>query len=171
MRLLALLLPAVAFATTVHININEHPQPPFSALESWTYEDCGLGSSVIHVNSIEISPDPPKPGQSESMTVDFTVASKIYEGAYARVTVKLGLIKLLSKQFDLCEEKEIWKGTGLQCPLEAGHYRVTKSVNLPKEIPPAKYTVYMLGYTSDEEELFCLNVRADFLRKFPSSEL
>lgn len=26
------------------------------------------------------------------------------EGAYADVTVKLGLIKLLHKQFDLCEE-------------------------------------------------------------------
>lgn len=26
------------------------------------------------------------------------------EGAYADVTVKLGLIKLLQKQFDLCEE-------------------------------------------------------------------
>lgn len=29
------------------------------------------------------------------------------DGAYAEVTVKLGLIKLLSKEFDLCEEASV----------------------------------------------------------------
>lgn len=33
-----------------------------------------------------------------------TLSFSMQEGAYADVTVKLGLIKLIQKQFDVCEE-------------------------------------------------------------------
>jgi hypothetical protein len=37
-----------------------------------------------------------------------SVLTSLQDGAYADVTVKLGLIKLLSKSFDLCEEAYVW---------------------------------------------------------------
>lgn len=33
-----------------------------------------------------------------------SVSDKYQDGAYADVTVKIGVIKLLQKEFDLCEE-------------------------------------------------------------------
>jgi hypothetical protein len=68
------------------------------------------------------------------------------------VTVKLGLIKILHKQFDVCEEACVSSLTlltlesdmacrrksdvDIQCPVEKGPYNVTQTVALPREIPP-----------------------------------
>jgi hypothetical protein len=74
------------------------------------------------------------------------------EGAYADVTVKLGVVKLLTKEFDLCEEAYVFLvlpvfaiPTGIssrrnaelevQCPVKEGNYLVEHTVTLPKEIP------------------------------------
>lgn len=65
-------------------------------------------------------PDPPKPGQNLTIKAKGIVVDEIdvcwnstnngwyltepKDGAYADVTVKLGLVKLLHKRFDVCEE-------------------------------------------------------------------
>jgi hypothetical protein len=67
--------------------------------------------------------------------------------------VKLGLIKLLHKQFDVCEEACVFfqassssseidrmvlrrkNNVTVQCPVEPGEYEVVQTVQLPKEIP------------------------------------
>jgi hypothetical protein len=64
----------------------------------------GLATDPIQIKSIKVSPDPPQPGQNLTVEVEADVINKIDEGAYADVTVKLGLVKLLQKQFDVCEE-------------------------------------------------------------------
>ena len=51
-----------------------------------------------------MKPDPPVPGKNLTVTVDADVLETIEDGATADVTVKLGLIKLLQKTFDMCEE-------------------------------------------------------------------
>lgn len=68
------------------------------------------------------------------------------------VTVKLGLIKLIHKQFDVCEEacvssfalltsesdtaRRRKSDVDIQCPVAKGPYNVSQTVALPKEIPP-----------------------------------
>lgn len=62
-----------------------------------------------------------------------TFKETIGKGAYVVIQVKYGLIKLLSTTADLCEQiKEV----DLECPLEAGQTKITKEVELPKQIPP-----------------------------------
>ena len=78
--------------------------------------------------------------------------ARLQEGAYADVSVKLGLIKIVQKQFDLCEEAYVSvifavsemltlsylrrnANTTVQCPVEEGNYEVVHTVALPKEIP------------------------------------
>lgn len=74
------------------------------------------------MKSIGLTPDPPKPGEDLTVTavgiaqerieVGFTIVTCspidqvvfLQDGAYADVVVKLGLIKLLTKTFDVCEE-------------------------------------------------------------------
>jgi hypothetical protein len=76
-------------------------------------------------------------------------------GAYANVTVKIGFIKLLQKQFDICEEACVlscvtWllpnagphpsenANATLRCPVQSDDYVIVQTVALPKEIPKGK---------------------------------
>lgn len=62
----------------------------------------------------------------------------IGEGAYAKIEVKYGYIRLVSTTADLC--KEI-KNVELECPIEKGDISILKSVDLPKEIPPVRLSL------------------------------
>ncbi|KAG0708943.1 ML domain-containing protein [Suillus ampliporus] len=140
---------------------------PVHIMESWSYSDCGLPSHAIQLKSISVSPDPPKPGQDLTVTVVGTAQERIEEGAYAEVVVKLGLIKLLSKTFDICEEAR-GANTTIQCPVEEGDYTVVQTVALPKEIPQAKFKVSVRGYTADEDDMLCLDLEVNFMKNpFP----
>lgn len=81
------------------------------------------------------------------------------KGAFADVVVKLGLIKLIQKRFDICDElcvhlltqasfdlngiiqlTSIWTcrdntNATLKCPIEAGEHQIVQVVDLPAEIP------------------------------------
>jgi len=85
------------------------------------------------------------------------------------VTVKLGLIKLLQKRFDLCEEAYVVlsflpygqltslrrnANATVQCPVEPGSYHVTHTVALPKEIPPGELVNPSLLEQSPHASLF-----------------
>jgi hypothetical protein len=65
-----------------------------------------------------------------------TVKTKIEKGAYVLLQVKYGLIRLISTKADLCEQIE---NVDLECPIEEGKLSVTKSVELPAEIPPVSF--------------------------------
>ncbi|CAE6347443.1 unnamed protein product [Rhizoctonia solani] len=137
-------------------------ESPIFTQSRWSWTDCGLPSDGVQIKSIEVSPDPPKPGQDLTVTVIATADQPIEEGAYADVTVKLGLIKLLNKRFDICEEARNANAT-IQCPVQKGDHTVVQTVALPKEIPRAKFTVDVKGYSADEEDLACVKLNVDFM--------
>lgn len=125
--------------------------------------------------------------------------ARFQEGAYADVSVKLGLIKILQKQFDLCQEAYVSvifimsemptlislrrnANTSVQCPVEKGAYKVVHTVTLPKEIPQgkslslytvvipdaiwsAKFNIGVQGYTVEDDNLFCVNLKVDFMKR------
>lgn len=62
-----------------------------------------------------------------------TVKETIEEGAYVLLTVKYGLIRIISTKADFCDQIG---NVDMECPVEKGHISVTKNVDLPKEIPP-----------------------------------
>jgi hypothetical protein len=72
-------------------------------------------------------------GKSLDITASGQVKQTIATGAYVQLTVKYGLIKLLSTTADLCEQLG---NVDLSCPLEPGKMTLTKSVDLPSAIPP-----------------------------------
>ncbi|KAF5375097.1 hypothetical protein D9758_000202 [Tetrapyrgos nigripes] len=136
---------------------------PVHSTAGWSWEDCGESSDIIRVKSIVVKPDPPKPGEDMTMTVVGTASEVVEDGAYADVTVKLGLIKLLTKRFDVCEEAQKANAT-IQCPVEKGDHTVVQTVALPKEIPQAKFKVKVEGYSVDDEPLLCLDMTVDFMK-------
>ncbi|KAE9411029.1 hypothetical protein BT96DRAFT_912381 [Gymnopus androsaceus JB14] len=142
------------------------PQIAFNADNApskWSWKDCGLETDAVRIESIAISPDPPLAGEAFDCIFSAHVGS--YAAAYCLVKVKLGLIQLLKKEFDVCEEAENANAT-VQCPVEKGHYVVAQTVDLPKEIPPAKFHISVNGWTVDEEDMVCMNLEIDFTKKF-----
>ncbi|KAF9470400.1 hypothetical protein BDN70DRAFT_821418 [Pholiota conissans] len=137
---------------------------PIHIATSWTWDDCGLSTDPVRINSINVSPDPPVPGQDLTVTVSGTAEEVIEEGAYADVTVKLGLIKILQKEFDVCEEARN-ANASIQCPVQPGPHTVTQTVALPKEIPKAKFIVDVAGYTANDDDMLCLKLTVNFMQK------
>ncbi|KAF8622885.1 hypothetical protein AX15_006650 [Amanita polypyramis BW_CC] len=161
LSLIPLFLALCACATPTVPQFSLNPDGPVRTTSSWSYTDCGLPSDPVQVESIEVSPDPPKPGHNLTIKAKGVVTEVINEGAYADVTVKLGLVKLLHKQFDVCEEARK-ANVSVTCPVQPGPYTVEQTVMLPKEIPRAKFSVNVRAFTAEEEDMLCLDLKVDF---------
>ncbi|CAO3670481.1 unnamed protein product [Rhizopus stolonifer] len=126
-------------------------------------ENCGDQEDVFQLESFQVSPDIIAPGKQVNITVIGFLNEEVEEGAYAKVDVKLGLIKLIHKTFDICEELRNHKDeVDIQCPIEKGPLKVFQTVTLPKEIPPGDFRVTAVAYTANDEPLACLKIRVDF---------
>ncbi|PCH33783.1 hypothetical protein WOLCODRAFT_135322 [Wolfiporia cocos MD-104 SS10] len=136
--------------------------------DRWSWKDCGTPSHLVHIQDIQITPDPPQKGKDMTVTVVGTADSEIEDGAYADVVVKVGAIKLLQKEFDVCEEARN-ANASIQCPVAEGHHKVTHTVALPKEIPPAIFNVNIRAYTVEDEDLACVDIGIDFRPRRPGS--
>lgn len=108
-----------------------------------------------------------------------TLSQKLEKGAYVRLQVKYGLIRLINMQQDLCDQVS---NVDLECPVDKGKITIVKDVDLPKEIPPAStrlslffslftnslhqgtYTVFADAYTKDKEHIICLEATVMFSR-------
>ncbi|KAG0659808.1 Phosphatidylglycerol/phosphatidylinositol transfer protein [Rhodotorula mucilaginosa] len=121
------------------------------AMTQWGWSDCGLvKEDDLQIESLEVSPDPPKPGHN------LTINASGRKGTSADVTVKLGLIKLLTKRANI--------NSSLACPIDPGVYSFTHTVALPNEIPRAKFQVNARVVTPVvEEEVGCLDLWINFL--------
>ncbi|TFY52737.1 hypothetical protein EVJ58_g9846 [Rhodofomes roseus] len=139
-------------------------QVALAAPGDWSWKDCGGPSHLIRIDDIAITPDPPQKGQEMSVTVKGTAKDQIEDGAYVDVVVKVGAIKILQKEFDVCEEARN-ANASIQCPVQEGKHEVTQTVDLPKEIPPAPFKVSIRGYTVDDEDLACVDIEIDFRPK------
>ncbi|TNY21524.1 phosphatidylglycerol/phosphatidylinositol transfer protein [Rhodotorula diobovata] len=132
------------------------------AMTQWGWYDCGEPGDALEIESIKVSPDPPKPGHKLTIEAKGKVHNLVDEGTYADVTVKLGLIKLLTKRFDVCDELDNANAT-LSCPIEPGSYTITQSVDLPAEIPRAKFQVQARVFTQEELPAACMDLWINFL--------
>lgn len=87
--------------------------------------------STYSVKDITLNPDPPQKGQT--LTIDFKgkLKEEVPEGTSVLVQVKYGVVQLIKKEFDFCEQV---KNVDEECPIPAGDLVFTKQVDLPKEI-------------------------------------
>ncbi|WP_030690326.1 ML domain-containing protein [Streptomyces globisporus] len=141
-------------------------------MTSWSYEDTGLPTDALQISGVTVTPDPPKPGADAKLTIRGTVQAAVEDGASIDVTVKLGLIKLLQKRFDLFEELRNgsptsgWSVTPDPAggPIKPGEIELTYALSpLTREIPRAKFNVTAAAYTADEDDLASLRFQFDFM--------
>lgn len=124
--------------------------------------DADRGDDIITIDEVVLTPNPPEAGTTLVIEASGTVKDTILDGAYVNLEVKYGYIRLINTQADLC--KEI-KNVDLECPIEKGKLSIVKSIDLPKEIPPGKYTVQADVYSVDDEHITCLTATVTFGRK------
>lgn len=129
----------------------------------WIWDVCGSRQEAVVLKEINVTPDPPVPGQNLTVYAKGIVNEDIEPGTYADVVVKLGFIRLLSKRFDVCQLAEE-NDAELKCPKKKGEYEITHTVELPREIPPARFNVHVNGKTQADIDLMCLDLNIDFGR-------
>ncbi|RJE27064.1 phosphatidylglycerol phosphatidylinositol transfer protein [Aspergillus sclerotialis] len=130
----------------------EHSSLPVHGNNPLTY--CNDPSNyILKIENVDLSPNPPQAGQTLVIKAKGKLNETIERGATVRLTVKYGLITILNQQVNLCDEI---KQVGLSCPLEKGEQTLTKSVDLPREIPPGKYSVRADVYDKNEKQVTCL---------------
>jgi len=117
----------------------------------------------VTIETIDISPNPPAPGKTLTITATGIIKKRIEEGAYIDVEVKLGYIRLVKKTFDFCEKIEE-ADVGVACPVEPGPLKITKDADIPNEIPPGKFVVTASLFTKDDELITCLHAEVQFKR-------
>ncbi|KAF5384131.1 hypothetical protein D9615_003350 [Tricholomella constricta] len=70
----------------------------------WSYEICGDPTDPIQIDHIHVTPDPPQAGKDLTIILVGNATELLKDGAYADVVVRIGAIKLLQREYDLCEE-------------------------------------------------------------------
>lgn len=108
---------------------------------------------ILKIKEVDLSPNPPEPGKTLTIKASGTLSEKIVKGATVNLEVKWGLISLIHQTVDLCDQL---KNVDMECPLEAGDMVLTKQVDLPKQIPPGKYSVLADVYDKDQKQVTCL---------------
>ncbi|KAJ3486358.1 hypothetical protein NLG97_g6635 [Lecanicillium saksenae] len=129
---------------------DDHPQE---------HQNGNASADLITIKKVDLDPNPPKAGKELLIKASGTVKQRIEEGAYVKLTVKYGLIKLLTTTADLCEQIG---NIDMKCPLEEGDQTIEKTVELPVEIPPGKYTVFADVYNADDTPITCLTATVTF---------
>lgn len=126
---------------------------------------CGTPDDIFQFDGeIKVTPEIVKPGAEVTIEAEGTLSQDLEDGTYAKVLVKLGLIKIISKTFDLCEELRK-DNNEIQCPINRGKVVIKQTVQLPKEIPPGKFSVQALVFSANDDDVTCLNVVADFTHR------
>jgi len=114
---------------------------------------------LVQIEKVDLEPNPPVAGQPLIIKATGTVKEDIEEGAYIELQVKYGLIRLIKTRADLCEQVQ---NVDMECPINKGKLEITKTVDLPREIPPGKYTVFADVYTREELQITCLTATVNF---------
>ena len=100
-------------------------------------------------------------GTALSIVARGDLSEDVEDGAKVHLQVKYGLITIIKQTADLCDQV---KNVDLECPLKKGELALTKDVELPKQIPPGKYTVLADVVSKDEKKITCLSATVEFHR-------
>ncbi|KAF9319647.1 Phosphatidylglycerol/phosphatidylinositol transfer protein [Podila horticola] len=164
MRLSTVLYTTLAVALGLASASHAWPNPLSSILsphaqDTDSIKSCGTEDDLLQIEYIDINPDPPARGKNLTIDARGILHGDVVEGAKISILVKLGLVKLLQKELDFCEEAA---KVDKNCPLLAGPQELHHTVELPKEIPPGKYTATVKVKNPDGEQVACLTATAIF---------
>ncbi|KAF8194791.1 hypothetical protein K438DRAFT_1587885 [Mycena galopus ATCC 62051] len=111
--------------------------------------------NAVYLKSLTLSPDAANDGKLV-LTWKGEARKTITRGAYAKVTIKYGLIQLLSTTLDMCEQ------VGNTCPIEPGDFEFTQTTSYVEKNSPGIYHILINVYTDDNARVLCVKAVANF---------
>ncbi|CCF59189.1 hypothetical protein KAFR_0G01550 [Kazachstania africana CBS 2517] len=114
-----------------------------------------LEPQALSIERVDFEPGTPRTGRNLTITASGILSEPITNGSYVKIEVKLGYIKLLTDTFDLCELLAD-NVKDLACPIVEGYYDLVKTIRIPPEVPPGRYTVSAKAYTVDNNLITCI---------------
>ncbi|KAG5298094.1 phosphatidylglycerol/phosphatidylinositol transfer protein [Histoplasma ohiense] len=114
---------------------------------------------ILTIKKVDLDPPHPMPGKTLTVNASGTFHEEVAVGSMARIQVKYGLIRLINQEVDLCEQIE---AVDMHCPIKKGDMVFLKSIELPKEIPPGKYTVLADVFTEGKDQITCIEAQITF---------
>jgi hypothetical protein len=88
----------------------------------------------LQITEIKVVPDRIAPGKEFTIEATGKLQEQIQDGAFVDVVIKLGLINILRKQYDLCDTIAKKEGNEIRCPIPADDIKVIRLYSLTKEI-------------------------------------
>ena len=118
--------------------------------------DCGNDTDILHLHYVYLDPPQPQRGQPMKITAEGLLDDDIVEGTKVHVLAKMGVVKLLDKVFDFCQE--VIQHVDMQCPVNKGLIKLEKVVDIPSEVPPGKFYVQARVFMpdGDDRQVACL---------------
>jgi len=116
---------------------------------------------ILTIDYVDLVPNPPQPGEKLYIIANGTFAKDVEAGATVFLQVKYGLITLIKQEADLCDNLG---QVDMTCPLKKGPMSLKKEVDIPKQVPPGKYTVLADVNTVEKEKVTCLESTVFFTR-------
>ncbi|KAI1358647.1 phosphatidylinositol transfer protein [Xylaria arbuscula] len=141
------------------VSVNDADKVPGDSPLTFCRNEAERKSEVVTIEKVDLLPNPPESGAALVIRATGTVFETIEQGAYVKLVVKYGLIRLISTTADLCEQVE---NVDMKCPIEKGVLSITKAVEIPKEVPPGTYNVFADVYTEDDKPITCLQATVTF---------
>lgn len=83
----------------------------------------GDDSYILKIDDITLTPERPEPGKDLLIEASGTLKETVDVGSVADVIVKIGVVRLLHKQFDLCDELQK-SDIEEKCPVQPGRLKV-----------------------------------------------
>eukprot|EP01063_Lacrimia_lanifica_P027749 TRINITY_DN393_c0_g3_i1.p3 TRINITY_DN393_c0_g3~~TRINITY_DN393_c0_g3_i1.p3 ORF type:complete len:154 (+),score=75.32 TRINITY_DN393_c0_g3_i1:68-529(+) len=113
---------------------------------------CNAGSDLFQVgaNDLEVTPYPPQKGHPMTVSLKGHVKEQL-NAINLSVNVHYGFVPLMSKNVNACGE--------LHCPIPAGPFTLTKSVDLPSSMPSGHFSISMKGHNEKNQEVVCASIK------------
>jgi hypothetical protein len=86
----------------------------------------GLPTDVLDLKYVRITPEVIHPGDELTLEAGGYLSKDVKVGSEADVQVKLGVVRLIKKTFDICDELDKHKDdVQIQCPITQGEHVVS----------------------------------------------
>lgn len=116
---------------------------------------------IATIHHVDLIPNPPVPGQKLIIRANGTTSEEIEDGATVFLQVRYGLITLIKQEANMCEQLP---KIDIECPIKKGYMEIEKEVNIPRQVPPGRYTVLADVNTKDKRSITCLEATITFPR-------
>jgi hypothetical protein len=125
-------LVALFFALSATASFNPN-QPNYDvANELEGVSSCGSATDLLKLDELTLTPDPPKKGSKVNIAFKGELKDTITPGAKLNIKVKWGIIQVIDKTYDFCEEA---KKFGASCPMYTGPQSLSQSLDVPSSVP------------------------------------